>query len=142
MALPSPAPAPTPPPAPSLRPPEASAGGPVISPFQKAAIPKPTLPRHVAAGEGDQLNRACQLVESALVSNAGLLPQYARGITAGLRHALGGKGDVYPVAMYYFLVREAALKHDNRTAAANLASAQGNGALLKFRDLPAVDSQL
>jgi hypothetical protein len=113
-----------------------------VSPFLKSAIPKPTLPRQVAARDGDQIGRACTLVEAALIAKAGLLPQYAHGITANLRHTLGGKGDVYPVAMYYFLVREAALKHDNRTAASNLVTAHGNGALLKFRDLPAVETQL
>ena len=49
---------------------------------------------------------------------------------------------VYPVAMYYFLVREAALQRDNRTAAADLANAQASGMLVNFRDLPAFDRPL
>jgi serine/threonine-protein kinase len=120
----------------------AGPGGLVRSSFSKTSIPKPTLPHSFVAQDAEQVGRACQLVESALVSEAGLEPAYARGITGPLRRVLPNNASVYPVAMYYFLVREAALHHDNKTAAANLANAQTAGALVKFRDLPAVDRPL
>jgi hypothetical protein len=53
--------------------------------------------------------------------------------------AAGGEA-LYPVAMYYFLVREAALQHDNRAAANNLANVQATGSIVKLKDLPAHDA--
>jgi serine/threonine-protein kinase len=117
-------------------------GGLVRSSFSQNSIPKPTLPHSFVAQSAEQVGRACQLVEGALVKDAGLEPAYARGITGVFRQALPNNASVYPVAMYYFLVREAALRHDNRTAAANLANAQAGGTLVKFRDLPAFDRPL
>jgi serine/threonine protein kinase len=119
-----------------------ASGGLVHSAFSKSSIPKPTLPRSFVAQNPEQLARGCQLVESALVSDAGLDPAFARGITGPFRRALPNNAQVYPVAMYYFLVREAALQRDNRAAAADLAAAQTSGTLIKFRDLPAFERPL
>jgi serine/threonine protein kinase len=149
-AAPEPPPAPPSPPkvaAPAVAsaPPPAArptSGTLVKSGFAKSSIPKPTLPRSFVAQDPDQLGRACQMVETALVSEAGLDPSYARGITGSFRRALPNNAHVYPVAMYYFLVREAALQRDSRTAAAELAAAQSSGTLVKFRDLPAFDRPL
>jgi hypothetical protein len=46
------------------------------------------------------------------------------------------------VAIYYFIVREAYLKHDKKTAAGNLAAAYSNGLILKFKNLPAIEQSL
>ena len=42
--------------------------------------------------------------------------------------------------MYYFVVREAGLGHDRATAAANLAAAQRSGLILRYKDLPGIDT--
>ena len=88
------------------------------------------------------MGRACQLVESTIVSVGGVSPEWARGITGPFRRLVGANAEVYPVAMYYFLIREAALKHDQKTAAAALASAHSNGLILKFKNLPATERGL
>lgn len=121
---------------------EASANGPVTSATPKSPIPVPTLPRVYVAKDGAQLARVCAAVEQALVSQAGVTPAFARGITAPIRRSVGTNAELYPVAMYYFIVREAGLQHDNQTAAANLASAHGSGVLLKLKNLPAIERAL
>jgi hypothetical protein len=122
--------------------PTSGASGSLISSTPKSPIPKPTLPRTFTANDGDQLGRACSLVESTIVSVGGVSPEWARGITGPFRRLVGVNAEVYPVAMYYFLIREAALKHDHKTAAAALASAHSNGLILKFRNLPATERGL
>jgi serine/threonine protein kinase len=129
----------TPPPA--ARPTGGSSGS-LISSTPKSPIPKPTLPRTLNAADGDQVGRACGLVESTIVSVGGVSPEWARGITGPFRRLVGVNAEVYPVAMYYFLIREAALKHDQKTAAAALASAHSNGLILKFKNLPATERGL
>jgi eukaryotic-like serine/threonine-protein kinase len=143
------APAPSPSPAPvasttSSRPAPAapSGNGSIVSATPKSPIPKPTLPRTFFASDADQLARACALVESTIVSAGGVSPEYARGVTSAFRRTVGVSAEVYPVAMYYFLIREAAIKHDQKTAAANLAAAHSNGLILKFKNLPAVERSL
>ena len=56
--------------------------------------------------------------------------------------AFGGGGEIYGVAMYYFIVREASLQHDSKTAAENLAAAQSKGLLLRLKNLPGEDRDL
>jgi serine/threonine protein kinase len=116
--------------------------GPVVSVMPKSPIPKPTLPRDHVARTAEQVARVCQLVEAAAVSQGGVSPEFARGITGSLRRALGGGGEMYGVAMYYFIIREASLQHDSKTAAENLAAAQSNGFLLKLKNLPGNDRDL
>jgi hypothetical protein len=82
----------------------------------------------------------CGRVESAVVSQAGLTPEYARGITGRFQAQIGANAEIYPVAMYYFIVREAGLKHDNATAAAALANAQRTRTILVLKDLAAIDT--
>ena len=41
------------------------------------------------------------------------------------------------MAMYYFIIREAALKHERAAAAEALAAAHSNHRILIFRDMPA-----
>jgi eukaryotic-like serine/threonine-protein kinase len=126
----APPPAPVPPRAPS---------GPTISAVPKSPVPIPTLPREVLARDGDLLGRVCQAVESSVIALAGVSPEFARGITTPLRRRVGTNAAIYPIAMYYFIVREAALKHDNVTAGANLAAAHASGLILKLRNLPGVE---
>jgi serine/threonine protein kinase len=108
----------------------------------RKSVPKPTLPRSVQAADADQVARTCAAVESSVVSVAGISADFARGITGPLRRIMGSNAEIYPVAMYYFIVRESALNHDKSTAAANLAAAYSNGSLLKFKNLPAIERDL
>jgi hypothetical protein len=108
----------------------------------KSPVPKPTLPRSFNAKSPEQVAQVCSLVESTVISLAGVTPEFAKGITGPLRRNIGGSGDVFGIAMYYFIVREASLQHDNKTAAQNLAAAQTNGFLLKLKNLPGTDRDL
>ncbi len=123
-------------------PPRAASSGPTTSAVPKSPVPIPTLPREVVARDGDQLARVCHAVETSAISLAGVSPEFARGITSPLRQRVGGSGAVYPIAMYYFIVREAALKHDNVTAGSNLAAAHVSGLILKLKNLPGVERAL
>ena len=122
--------------------PPRAAGGPVVSAVPKSPVPIPALPREVVTRDADQLSRVCQAVESLAVSLAGVSPDFARGITVAWRRRVGANATAYPIGMYYFIVREAALKHDSAIAAANLAAAYANGLILKFRNLPGVERAL
>ena len=130
-------PAPPPPSAPTT-----ASNGSLISSTPKSPIPKPTLPRAFLATDAEQLGRVCQLVEQTIVAAGGVSPEYARGITGPFRRLAGVNSEVYPVAMYYFLIREAALKRDHKSAAAALAGAHANGSILKFKNLPAIERGL
>jgi hypothetical protein len=85
------------------------------------------LPRVFVTEDIERMARVCQQVEATVVALAGVSPQFARGITAPLRRQLRPNRPIYPVAMYYFVIREAAQKRDPRTAATNLAAAQASG---------------
>jgi serine/threonine-protein kinase len=143
---PRPAPPPTPTrPAPSAEAPpsiaeRAARSGPAISATPKSPVPIPTLPRMVLNPQPEQLARVCQAVEATAVSLAGVSPEFARGVTGPLRRVVRRQVPVYPIAMYYFVVREAASKHDSATAAANLAAAQASGAIARYKDLPGIES--
>ena len=71
---------------------------------------------------------------------AGVSPEFASGVTGVLRRTVRPNATVYPIAMYYFVIREAGAKHDSATAAANLAAAQSNGMLLRLKDLPGIET--
>jgi hypothetical protein len=106
--------------------------GPVYS-AAPAKVAAPNLPRAYVPDDGDQLRRMCARVESAVVS-AGVSPDYARGITGRFQGQVGPKSEIYPAAMYYFIVREAGLKHDNGTAAAALATAQRDQTIVRLKE--------
>jgi hypothetical protein len=112
--------------------------GPVYS-SAPAKVAAPSLPHVYVPESAEQLRRMCARVEAAVVSVAGVSPDYAQGITGRLQAQLEPSAEIYPVAMYYFIVREAGLKHDNGTAAAALAAAHRDRAILRLKDLPAVD---
>jgi serine/threonine protein kinase len=113
--------------------------GAVFSPAPAKVAP-PSLPRVYLPGDAEQLRRMCARVEAAVVALAGITPEYARGITGRFQAQVGTDAEIYPVAMYYFIVREAGLKHDNATAAAALATAQRTKAILVLKDLAAIDT--
>jgi serine/threonine protein kinase len=92
-----------------------------------APVPAPSLPRVYVTEDSERLARVCQQVESAVISLAGVRPDYARGITTQLRRQVRPNTPIYPMAMYYFVIREAAQKRDRATAAANLAAAHASG---------------
>jgi hypothetical protein len=77
----------------------------------------------------ERLARICNQVEAAVVTQAGVSPDFARNITANLRRIVRPNTPIYPAAMYYFIAREAAAKRDRVVAAANLAAAQSSGRL-------------
>jgi hypothetical protein len=129
--------APAPPP-----PARAPTSGPTLSAMPKAQVPLPVLPRVYVSQDGEALARVCQAVESSVISLAGVSPEFARGITASMRRQVRTNAPIYPIAMYYFIVREAALRRDNATAAANLAAAQSSGTIVHLKDLPGIDKSL
>jgi serine/threonine-protein kinase len=131
---PAPTPAPAPPPAPK---PVATTmnESAVVSARPKAKIPAPHLPRMHEAKSADELARMCGAVEAETVSLAGVSPEFAKGITASLRGALGGRSaQIYPEAMYYFIVTEAARGRDKKTASLNLLTAHNSEGLRKLGD--------
>jgi serine/threonine protein kinase len=111
--------------------------GPNLFASPKSLVPKPTLPRSFVPSTIEQLTHVCALVESELVSTGGLGAAYVQGITGHFKKAVGVKREIHPVAMYYFLLAEAAIGYDKRAAAARLASAHADGVILKLKDFPA-----
>jgi hypothetical protein len=111
-----------------------------ISTMPRSPVPLPSLPRVMRDPEPEQLARVCRAVEAAAISLAGVSPEFARGITEPFRRAVTGPATIYPIGMYYFVVREAGSKRDSVTAAANLTFAQSSGAILRFKDLPGKDT--
>jgi hypothetical protein len=93
------------------------------------AVPAPALPAVLVTGDSDRVARVCLQVEAAVVANAGVSVAFARNITAPFRRVVRPNTPIYPLAMYYFIVREAAAKRDRTIAAANLAAAQSSGRL-------------
>jgi eukaryotic-like serine/threonine-protein kinase len=144
----SPAPRPTPPPPVAAAPPPAPAtppaatSGPVMSSMPKSQIPPPSLPRVYVSQDGEGMARVCHAVESAVMTLAGVSPEFARGITVPMRRQVRTNAPIYPIAMYYFIVREAALRKDSATAAGDLAAAQSSGTIVHLKDLPGVDKGL
>jgi hypothetical protein len=121
--------------------PDPPSRGRAVSVIPRSPIPIPTLPR-VLVGDSDRVARACQAVEAAAIQLAGVSSEFARGVTGPMRRALRGQTPIYPIGMYYFVVREAGLRRDHQTAAANLAAAQRNGVILQFKNLPGIDGGL
>jgi hypothetical protein len=116
-----------------------TASGAVISAPLPKYVPPPTLPRVYTAPDADQLRRICARVEALAVSLAGVSPEYAHGFTARFQAAVGPNVEIYPVAIYYWIVRSAGKKIDNVTAATGLVAIHRDGRILGLKDLPAVD---
>ena len=115
--------------------------GRVVSGRPRDSIPAPRLETVYRARGGADLAEVCQHVEDETVSRAGVTPAFASGVTALLRRALDGSGsaEIYPRAMYYFIISEAARGHDRETAAHNLLSSHKSGALRRLGNLVAVE---
>ncbi len=109
------------------------------APRPRATVPIPTLPRIHIADDPEQLARACRAVENAVVTVAGVNPTFARGSTDRLCRSVPAHAPIYPIAMYYFLVREAALEHDSNAASANLEAAHASGVIVRYKDLPGIE---
>jgi eukaryotic-like serine/threonine-protein kinase len=118
----------------------AAVPGRIFSRAPLARVPGPPLPRVFQPEDGEQLAGMCRRIEAAAVTLAGVSPEFARGLTAPMQKQVETDGKIYPVAMYYFIVREAALKHDSAAAAAALAAAHRDGLILRFKDLPAIEA--
>ena len=100
-------------------------------------VARPSLPRVFVPSDDAELRRMCARVEAEAVSVGGVRADFARGITEPLRRLVGSNAQIYPVAMYYFIVRESALGHDRARAASTLAAAQQSRLILRLKDLPA-----
>jgi serine/threonine protein kinase len=125
-------------PVPNVAPgPRPSAAGPVFSAPPRKNIPFPSLPR-VRSGAPRDLATVLRQVEAQAVSLAGLSPEFARDVTLPLLNALGDRSEatIYPAALYYLLVREAALSHEKAIAARNLKDAHFGGGLRRLLELP------
>jgi hypothetical protein len=117
-------------------------GGRTLSAQPRDPIPLPILPREQLVQDSEQLARICLAVEGATITQAGVSAEFAHGITAAFRKRVRPGSAVYPIAMYYFIVREAGLRHDNLIAANNLASAHAAGILHGMRNLAGVERPL
>jgi serine/threonine protein kinase len=118
--------------------PSALRADPLTSDSRRAMVPVPRLPRERAVDDALATAQLLDRVEAEVLL-AGVSADFARGITRALRAELKTGDVVFPSATYYFIVREAALKHDRQTAAANLVGAQRRGQLRSLRTLPTVE---
>jgi serine/threonine protein kinase len=100
-------------------------------------VPPPRLPRVHRAQSPEDLDRVLALVEQEAVE-AGCSALFTRGITAALRRALAGQSnpELYPAALYYLIVREAALGREREAAGRELASAHRSGVVKALNRLP------
>ena len=99
----------------------------------------PRLPRTHESRDAAELGRLFSTIENEAVGQAGVSPEFARGVTGPLRRLLEGRRQLvtYPVGVYYFIVSEAARGHDKRTAAQNLIANHENEGIRKLSALPA-----
>jgi serine/threonine-protein kinase len=133
-ALPSPSATPPPPAAP---PAAKKDPGAIHSARPLSKVPPPRLPRvYVARGQED-LNRGLRAVEQE-AGKAGCSSEFLQGITGILNRTLSGQAtaEIYPAAMYYFIVREAGLGSEKKAAAESLARAHASGAVKAFSRFP------
>jgi hypothetical protein len=133
-----PSPLPSPPPGAAVQPAAARPDEAIYSARPKAKVPVPRLPRTLLARGPEDLARVCQQVEREVVG-AGVTPAFASGITTLFASAMGGRTDVeiYPVGLYYFIIREAGLGHDKATAGRNLVASHLDQSIRRFSALPA-----
>ena len=69
---------------------------------------------------------------------AGCSPEFSRGITAALSRTLAAQSgtEIYPAAMYYFIVRAAALGREKKVAEQELRRAHSSGVVRALSRLP------
>jgi Protein kinase domain len=115
--------------------PAPTTGAVVLSGTPHNPVLKPALPKeYVARGPAD-LQSMAERIEAAAVG-AGVSREYAEGITRELQAALAPGETTYPAAIYYYIVREAALGFDRAHASKELLLAHRNGQLHRMRNLP------
>jgi len=109
----------------------------VVSERPRDSIPPPQLASVYQAHGREDLARICQRVEDETVARAGVSPAFANGVTGALRHALetSASAEIYPLAMYYFIISEAALGHDRETAGHRLLATHKSRALRRLGNL-------
>jgi hypothetical protein len=120
------------------RPPSAEDPAHVYSGHPLGSIPRPNLPRAYRAQGSEDLQRILTAVEQETL-RAGCSADFARGITAGAHRTLASQraAEVFPAAMYYFIINEAALGREKRTAEEELRQALGSGIIRALTRLPA-----
>jgi hypothetical protein len=103
----------------------------------RASVPRPSLPKVYTAQGSDDLQGILAAVEEETVK-AGCSPEYAHGITGALHRALAGQraAEVFPAAMYYFIVNEAALGREKKVAEQELRRAHLSGIVRALNRLP------
>jgi hypothetical protein len=113
----------------------------IFSARPSARVPLPGLPRVYRASGAEDLRRVLAFVEDETI-RAGCSPPFARGITRPLQDALAGQAapELFPAAIYYFIVRAAALGRDKQAAAAELGRVHSSGIVRALNRLP-VDRQ-
>ena len=105
-----------------------------------SSVPRPSLPKVYTARGNEDLQRVLAAVEQETLK-AGCSPDFARGITWSVYRSLAGQraAEIFPSAMYYFIVNEAALGHEKRAAEQELRKAHGSGIIRALMRLPADD---
>jgi hypothetical protein len=95
------------------------------------------LPKVYTAQGPDDLQRILTSVEQETLK-AGCSPDFSRGITAAVYRALAAQrsAEVFPAAMYYFIVTEAALGREKKVAEQELRHAHSSGIVRALNRLP------
>jgi hypothetical protein len=114
----------------------------VYSARPRSSVPRPGLPRIYTAQGSDDLPRMLAAVEEETIK-AGCSPEFVHGITGAVARALSTQRapEIFPAAMYYFIVNEAALGREKRTAEQELRKAHGSGIIRALARLPAADGR-
>ncbi len=100
-------------------------------------VPAPDLPRIYRAQGAADLERMLRRVEQEAV-RAGCSALFSRGITDALYRALASQGtpEIYPAALYYLIVNEAAVGREKQSASQKLAVAHRTGLVKALQHLP------
>jgi serine/threonine protein kinase len=123
--------------APAATPSPRPSAGAIYSVQPRSRVPRPGLPRtQLVQGQDDLLHILASVEEETL--KAGCSPEFARGITAAAFTSLSNRRspEIHPAAMYYFIVREAALGREKAAAAQSLRAAVESGLIRALIRLP------
>ncbi len=106
---------------------------------ERKRVGVPSLPKVYSASDRADIARVLALIEHETVEKGGVPRDFAERISGRLFDRLqqkSGPVEIFPSAVYYFIVREAALGHGRALAADNLRNAHFEGGLTRFRELP------
>jgi serine/threonine protein kinase len=122
---------------PAARPTDAAAASRIFSVKPHPSVAKPALPKLYTAQGPDDLQRILTAVEQETVK-AGCSPEFSRGITGAVYRTLVGQrsAEVFPAAMYYFIVTQAALGREKKIAEDELRRAHSSGIVRALNRLP------